>query len=449
MGDSEQINNRASAGADFLEWNLSLKADSSPWSVEQTMTQLLAYETAEGPTLSLTVAAQEDARVIHELGKRKTWTAVAALRGFQAMSMVDTQRELARLNADRLVEQGLPEPPWTPTIGRVRIDGCWWAHDEFDETAIVLCAFSYDGADEHAILAMIDRTLGDGLFRELTLSTHPDSLRDVLRHAEKGNDGLVSEPLDHAHARRLLQDAISTTDELTENREYKVKPVPAAYRKMRALTLARAHALSPVAAPVEPFPGSVEIELLKRSFLVSGAVTGLPRATPRPGPSTCSSRSSSNRRAATHSTSAPAAFSPSSACQPSPPNTSTIPTSHGSCPMSPRHGSPGPQPNADFPQTPPNASERPRNRPAPNCAPPCRRAARQPDHRYVPAGRRPGSGAPTPVAPACTPITMPPLILIERGTSDRPFLHARRPVPVRRIEETTVTAFIGLDLCDR
>ncbi|MEV4630249.1 hypothetical protein AB0J90_28715 [Micromonospora sp. NPDC049523] len=276
MDDSDRASARASSSADFLEFNFSLKGDGSPWSVEQSMTQLLAHESAEGFALSLAVSVQEDARVIHELGRRRTPTALAALRGFQAMSTIDTQRELARMNADRIVQEGIPEPPWTSTIGRVRVDRCWWAHDQFDETAIVLFAFSYDGNDEHAILAMIDRTVGDGLFRELTLSMHLDSLLEVLQYAEKGDEGFVSEPLDPAFGRRLLEEAIATSDELTEDREYKPKPVPAAYRKMRALTLARARALSDVAAPPEPFPSSVEIELLKRTFLASGAAAGLP-----------------------------------------------------------------------------------------------------------------------------------------------------------------------------
>ncbi|WP_326557535.1 hypothetical protein [Micromonospora sp. NBC_01796] len=276
MDDAERASARASSSADFLEFSFSLKVDSSPWSVEQSMTQLLAHESAEGFALSLAVSVQEDARVIHELGRRKTPTALAALRGFQAMSTIDTQRELARMNGDRLAESGIPEPPWTSTIGRVRVDRCWWAHDQFDETAIVLFAFSYDGEDEHAILAMIDRVVGDGLFRELTLSEHLDSLLEVLRYADEGDEGLVSEPLDPAYGRRLLEDAIVTSDELSEDREYKPRPVPAAYRKMRALTLARARALSDVVAPPEPFPSSVEIELLKRTFLTSGAATGLP-----------------------------------------------------------------------------------------------------------------------------------------------------------------------------
>ncbi len=276
MGDSDQSLSRACAGADFLEWNFSIMAEGSPWSVEQGMTQLLAHQSAEGFGPSLAVAVQEDARVIHELGRRPTPRAVAALRAFEAMSTVDTQRELARMNADRLVRQGLPEPPWASRIGRVRVDGCWWAHDQFDETAIVLCAFSYDGADEHAVLAMIDRAIDGGLIRELTLGQHVDAMLDILRRADDGNDGLVNEPLAPAHARRLLEDAVATSDELIENQQYRPKPVPTAYRKMRALTLARARALSGVAAPPDPFPDSVEIELLKRAFLASDATSGLP-----------------------------------------------------------------------------------------------------------------------------------------------------------------------------
>lgn len=272
MSDSSQDVSRAAADANFLEWNFSLMRESSPWSVEQGMTQLLAHQGAEGFGPPLAEAVQADARVIHELGQRQTATAVAALRAFQAMSTVDTQRELARINADRLVGQGLPEPPWGSRIGRVRVDGCWWAHDEFGETALVLCRFSYAGADEHDILALIDRTIGGGLFRELTAGTHLDTLRKI----DEGSDEFVSGPLDPAYARRLLEDALVTSDEVLENREYQMRPAPSAYRKMRALTLARARALSDVAAPPEPFPGSVEIELLKRTFLASGAASGLP-----------------------------------------------------------------------------------------------------------------------------------------------------------------------------
>jgi len=276
MDGSDHGASRTAASADFLEWNFTIMAGSSAWSIEQGMTQLLAHQNAEGFGPSLADAARHDARVIHELGQRRTPTAVAALRAFQAMSTVDTQRDLARLNADRLVEQGLPEPPWAPTIGRVRVDGCWWAHDPFDETAIVLCAFSYDGADEHAILAMIDRTIGGGLVRELTLGTRVEPWLDLLQHADEGGDGLVSAPLDPAVARRLLEDAVATSDELSENPEYTLRPLPATYRKMRALTLARARALSDVSARPEPFPTSVEIELLKRTFLGSAAAAALP-----------------------------------------------------------------------------------------------------------------------------------------------------------------------------
>lgn len=275
MGDSDQGVDRAVAGADFVEWNFSIMAGGSPWRIEQGMTQLVAHQGAEGFGPSLAVAAREDALVIHELGRRETPTAVAALRAFQAMSPVDTQRELAGLHAERLVRQGVPDPYWASSIGRVRVEGCWWAHDPFDETAFVLCVFSYDGADEHGILAMIDLAIGGGLFRELTLGTDVDVLRDVLRHAD-GVDGLVTEPLDPAYARRLFEDAIATSDEVLEDREYQPKLVPVAYRKMRALTLARARALSAAAAPPESLPDSVEIELMKRAFLASGAVSELP-----------------------------------------------------------------------------------------------------------------------------------------------------------------------------
>jgi hypothetical protein len=267
---------RVKAGADFLEWNFTITMKTSPWSVEEGMTQLLAHQSAEGFSPRLEICAEDDAKIIHELGRRQTSTAVAALRGFQAMSTIDTQRELARVNADRLVQQGQPEPPWVDTVGRVRVDDCWWAHDEYGETAVVVCAFSYDGADEHAIFVMIDRALGGGMVREILLSMNPDSLLTIVRKADGGEDGMVSEPLDPALARRLLEDAISTSDELSENKEYNLRPVPVPYRKMRALILARARALSDRPAPPETLPNSVEVELLKRSFLASTAAAGLP-----------------------------------------------------------------------------------------------------------------------------------------------------------------------------
>ncbi|MFY1637963.1 hypothetical protein ACN27F_32590 [Solwaraspora sp. WMMB335] len=276
MDDSNQSAARAAAGADSLEWNFTIMSRTSPWSVEQGMTQLLAHQNAEGFGPSLADAMQDDARIIHELGQRETPTAVAALRAYQAMSTVDTQRELARMHADRLVRQGAPEPPWAATVGRVRVDGCWWAHDQFGETAAVLCGFSYDGAHQHGILAVIDRAIGGGLIRELLLGMDVDALLDILHGG--GDDGgeLVSEPLDAAYARRLIEDAIATSDEISENRQYKLRPLPVAYRKMRGLTLARARALSDAPAPPEQFPTTVEIELLKRAFLGSDASAGLP-----------------------------------------------------------------------------------------------------------------------------------------------------------------------------
>ncbi|MFI6759952.1 hypothetical protein ACIBF5_12525 [Micromonospora sp. NPDC050417] len=276
MTDNDPSAERTTSAANFIEWNFSLKAESSPWSVEQGMTQLLAHENAEGFARPLADAVQADAQVIHELGTRRTPTALAALRAFQAMSTIDTQRELAQANADLLAKEGQPEPPWSSTIGRVRVDGCWWAHDQFDETALVLCAFSYDGDDEHAILALIDRTLGGGLIREITLNEDVDMLRDFLADAHEDGEDFVNEPLDPAYARRLIEDAIATSDELLDDRQYRLRAMPKAYRKMRALTLTRTRALSDVAAPPEPFPTTVEIGLLKRNFLASDAASGLP-----------------------------------------------------------------------------------------------------------------------------------------------------------------------------
>lgn len=267
---------RVKSGADFLEWNFTIFKNQSPWSVEEGMTQILGHQNAEGYGPPLAVAAEDDAKIIHELGQRQTPSAVSALRAMQAMSTIDTQRELAGINADRLVQQGQPEPPWAGTIGRVRVDDCWWNHDEYGENAIVVCAFSYDGEDEHGIFVMIDQALGGGLIRELLLNMKPDSLLDIVRQHDGSDRGMVSEPLDPALARRLLKDAVATSDELTENEEYDLKPVPVAYRKMRALILARARAMSDAPAPPRPGLTTVEVELMKQSFLDSDAASGLP-----------------------------------------------------------------------------------------------------------------------------------------------------------------------------
>lgn len=267
---------RVKSGADFLEWNFTIFKRERPWPVEEGMTQLLGHQNAEGYGPPLALAAEDDAKIIHELGQRQTPAAVAALRAFQAMSTIDTQRELAGINADRLVQQGQPEPPWVRTIGRVRVDECWWNHDEYGETAVVVCAFSYDGEDGHEIFVMIDRALGGGMVRELLLNMGSESLLDIVRKQHRSDDGMVSEPLDPALARRLLEDAIATSDELSENKEYKLKPVPVAYRKMRALILSRARALSDVPAPPRALLTTVEVELMKQSFLDSDTASGLP-----------------------------------------------------------------------------------------------------------------------------------------------------------------------------
>nr|MDT0660339.1 hypothetical protein [Micromonospora sp. DSM 115978] len=271
---------RIKQSANFMEWNFTIFKDRTAWPVEEGMTQLLAHQGAEGFGPPLAAAMEDDAKLIHELGTRDTEAAVAVLRAFQAMSTVDTQRELARANADRLVQQGLPEPPWVDTIGRVRVDDCWWSHDEFGETAMIACAFSYDGEDAHAIFMLVDRALGGGMVRELLLTMNPDSYLAIVRKAEGGEECLVSEALDPALGRRLFEDAIATSDELSENKEYKIRPVPTSYRKMRALVLARARALADEPAPPMPGITTVEVELLKQSFLDSDAAADLPPVEP-------------------------------------------------------------------------------------------------------------------------------------------------------------------------
>ncbi|GAA3386435.1 hypothetical protein [Cryptosporangium minutisporangium] len=200
----------------------------------------------------------------------------AALTALTALSRIAgsaSARRAATVAADRIAATGVPRPRWAvPADGAaddVSAGECWRYGDVFGDQETVLCAFRR-GSSEHAMLVLIDHTLGgiakDVFFTEAVASSLAD-----LQYELASTPFAFLEPIEPAAARRRLQQAFAITDGLVEPR------VNEELAPHRALALARIRQLPPSIGSIVPEP-AVEPEALVEEFLAAPEAADLPDA---------------------------------------------------------------------------------------------------------------------------------------------------------------------------
>lgn len=170
--------------------------------------------------------------------------AQTALIALGSLAGTSGGRRSATAAADRLAALGAPRPAWAPAVDDVTSGECWHYGDVFGDQETILCAFRR-GAGEHAMLVLIDHTLG-GIAKDVFFTEAvADSLAD-LQYELAATPVAFLEPIEPAAARRRLQRAFALTDARVEPR------VNEELAPHRSLALSRVRQLPPSIEVFEP-----------------------------------------------------------------------------------------------------------------------------------------------------------------------------------------------------
>lgn len=188
--------------------------------------------------------------------------AMAALTVLSTMAGSPSTRRGAAAAADRVAAYGQPRPGWATAVDDVSAGECWHYGDVFGDQETILCVFRR-GTTEHAMLVLVDHTLG-GIAKDVFFTQAvADSLAD-LRYELAATPVAFLEPIEPAVARRRLQRAFALTDAHVEPR------VNEELAPHRALALSRIRQLPPSietsAADDRPPPDALVTEFLDASL---------------------------------------------------------------------------------------------------------------------------------------------------------------------------------------
>jgi hypothetical protein len=167
----------------------------------------------------------------------------AALALLSGIACLGTPRQAAKAEraALDLIENGVPCPGWAEHVGAVRPAECYINPDVLGDQDEVVCVFSYDGEEPHALVTVVDYN-ADGMIRDGWVTSRVDKLLDHCREAsaQRGAEGRYAfRQVDAGHARHLLETALDVTDGATD------PSVSESFASYHAFIRARIRALPP------------------------------------------------------------------------------------------------------------------------------------------------------------------------------------------------------------
>jgi hypothetical protein len=143
-------------------------------------------------------------------------------------------------------------PAWAQHAGAVAAGDCYVSSDAYRDRDEVICLFNYAGADEHALVVVVDYNAG-GMLKDGWVTSQVSTLLDRCRELagpDKDDTAAFFRLVSAPTARRLLESALLVTDSLTD------PPVSASFPSYHAFVRARVRTLPPtgpkVAAVSEP-----------------------------------------------------------------------------------------------------------------------------------------------------------------------------------------------------
>lgn len=228
-----------------------LLAVRSPLDAELMVSELLGTWWGEGG--DSTRSGSDVERLVGEglvdfAARRSSPAALALLSGIACLG-TPRQASKAEEAALELMERGVRSPNWAQHLGAVTGSDCYVNSDAYGDTDEVVCFFSYDGTEPHALVLVVDYN-ADGMIRDGWVTSQVTKLLELCRRPAGADDDRSGfKPLDPPVARRMLETALAETD-AADN-----PPVSESFASYHAFIRARIRALPPSpgsAGPVGP-----------------------------------------------------------------------------------------------------------------------------------------------------------------------------------------------------
>jgi hypothetical protein len=171
----------------------------------------------------------------------------AALALLSGVACLGTPRQASKAEeaALELMERGVRSPNWAQHLGAVTGSDCYVNSDAYGDTDEVVCFFSYDGTEPHALVLVVDYN-ADGMIRDGWVTSQVNKLQELCRKPAGEDDRSGFKPLDPPVARRMLEAALAETD-AADN-----PPVSESFPSYHAFIRARIRALPPSRGPGGP-----------------------------------------------------------------------------------------------------------------------------------------------------------------------------------------------------
>jgi hypothetical protein len=142
----------------------------------------------------------------------------AALALLSGIACLGTSRQAAAAEqaAITLIDAGVRTPRWADHLGMVTAAKCYVNPDEWGDQDELICIYSYDGEEPHALVCVIDYN-SSGMIKDGWVSSQVDKLLDHCQQVSAAREGARPEDgfreVDPRQARKMLEAALAATDD--------------------------------------------------------------------------------------------------------------------------------------------------------------------------------------------------------------------------------------------
>ena len=195
-----------------------LLAVRSPLDAELMVSELLGTWWGERSPRSAQGDVEElvgEGLVSYAAGQRSP-AALALLSGIACLG-TSRQAAAAEQAAITLIDAGVRSPGWAQHLGMVTAAKCYVNPDEWGDLDELICIYSYDGEEPHALVCVIDYN-ASGMIKDGWVSSQVDKLLDHCQRVSAARKG-PSRPedgfreIDPPLARKMLEAALAATDD--------------------------------------------------------------------------------------------------------------------------------------------------------------------------------------------------------------------------------------------
>jgi hypothetical protein len=146
---------------------------------------------------------------------RRSPAALALLSGIACLG-TSRQAAAAEQAAITLIDAGVKTPRWADHLGMVTAAKCYVNPDEWGDQDELICIYSYDGEEPHALVCVIDYN-ASGMIKDGWVSSQVDKLLEHCQQVSADRRGARPEDgfreVDPPQARKILESALAATDD--------------------------------------------------------------------------------------------------------------------------------------------------------------------------------------------------------------------------------------------